>query len=192
MHEYRFGRARDRRIWELHCRGLSTREIERQLGSVDHCTVYQVVKKIRAVFLEVKNVTSVSAIKIRDGILGDENFIYSTWLRPLYYDNKEIGEITKEKFMSAMQSRVTQILKYPSVKVKIACLRSDPDVIIGYSVVEWRRLWWVYVKKAWREMGIAKKLVPDNIVSCAYLTRLGKMLKPNAWEVDPYLKEEVQ
>jgi len=142
--------------------------------------------------LDVKDVPSINLVKIRNGTIEDEAFIYSTWLRPLYYDNEENSEINKEKFMKANANRIKQITTYPSVNVKIACLSDAPDVILGYAVIEWRKLWWVYVKKAWREMGIAKKLVPGNIVSCAYLTRLGKSLKPPAWDVDPYLKKEVE
>lgn len=142
--------------------------------------------------MDTSDIPSIGLIRIRESLITDMDLIYSTWLRPLYYDNDEISEINRNSFMRAMNKRIKYLLDRPSVKVKIACLDDAPDVILGYSVIEWRKLWWIYVKKAWREMGIAKKLVPSHINSCAYLTRLGKTLKPDAWDVDPYLKEEVE
>lgn len=192
LNDYQFKTERERRIWELHCEGLSTRQIADRMGDLDHCTVFQVVKKIRATFLEVNEQPNVSLVKVRKGTIEDMALIYATWLRPLYYDNEEIGEIDKDDFMGAMKRRVEMILKRPSVDVKIACLIDAPDVILGYSIIEWRKLWWVYVKKAWREMGLAKKLVPPYINSCAYLTRVGKILKPKDWKVSPYLSEELE
>src|SRR5882672_4335109 len=93
LHGFSFGCSRDKRIWNLHCNGLSTRQIASRIGNIDHCTVYQVIKKIRAVFLDVKDVPSINLVKIRNGTIEDEAFIYSTWLRPLYYDNEENSEI---------------------------------------------------------------------------------------------------
>lgn len=192
LNKFSFRCIRDKQVWRLHCDGLSTRKIAARLGNIHYCTVFQIIKRIRAVFLTTETVPSIKLITVRDGEISDENFIYSTWLRPLYYGDDTIAYIRKDQFMAAMNKKVSKILQNPNVSVKIACLQDAPDVILGYSVVEWRRLWWVYVKKAWREMGIAKKLVPSHINSCAYLTDYGKMLKPDAWDVDPYLKEEVE
>lgn len=192
LNEFSFGCSRDKKIWRLHCDGLSTRQIATRLGNIDHCTAFQVVKKIRMLFLGTSRVQSVNKVVVRDGKLSDEAFIYSTWLRPLYYGNDAMSDIDKGAFMIFMHRRVEQIFELPAVNIKIACLEDAPDVILGYSVIEWRRLWWVYVKKAWREMGIAKKLVPSHINSCAYLTDFGKMLKPKDWDINPYFKEEMK
>lgn len=143
-------------------------------------------------FLDTADVPSVNFVRIRDGELNDLDLIYSTWLRPLYYDNDWVSDVDKGMFMRAMNKRIKYILEQPTVQVKVACLSDAPDVILGYAVIEWRRLWWIYVKKAWREMGLAKKLIPRHINSCAYLTCLGRTIKPSEWIVNPYFKEEIE
>lgn len=192
LHGYKFSSSRDKLIWSLHCMGLSTRQIAHRIGRIDHCTVFQAIKRISVVILDTSDVTCINLINIRDGKVSDEDLIYSTWIRPLYHDSDENSDIDRDVFVKATRKRIASILSRPSVSIKIACLNDDPDVIIGYSVIEWRKLWWVYVKKAWREMGIAKRLIPDSVNSCGPLTRRGKYLKPSNWLVDPYFKEEVE
>lgn len=191
LHDFPFKSNRDRKIWTLHCQGLSTRQIANAFGNIDHCTVFQTIKRIRAVFLDVNDIPATNLIKIRKGELSDVDFLYVSWLRPLYHDCNANDEIDRDKFMSFYNKRLTYILARPATEVLVACLAEDPDVIIGYSVIEWRKLWWVYVKKAWREMGIAKKLIGVRVNSCAYVSDTARGLKPKDWDVNPYFEEEI-
>ena len=103
---------------------------------------------------------------IRSMTLDDKNFIYATWLRGLYYGNAEMRRIDQEAFFKHYPAVVTLILSKPTT-VLVACLNSDPDVILGYSVASYDSvnpgiLHWVYVKEAWRQQGIAKSLIANR------------------------------
>lgn len=121
---------------------------------------------------------------IRDATPGDKNFIYASWLRGLYYGDSWFKEIPKSIFMEAYHAVLESILENPATQVKVACLQDDPEVILGYAVlgIEGRRVHWVFVKKAWRTIGIAKKLVPEKVDITTHLTRVGLSLmkkRPN-------------
>lgn len=111
----------------------------------------------------------------------DKNFIYATWLRGLYYDKDSwFKNINKEIFMENYHKVIEKILYSPNAQVKIACLKNDPDVILGYSVTriypEVKVLDWVFVKSAWRKIGIAKGLVSEDVKAVTHLTTPGKSI----------------
>lgn len=181
---YSFESIRDKKIWELHCEGLSTRQIASQIGTVGYCTVSLRIKKLREIFLKVETIQSVKMVSIRDFHSEDNNFIYATWLHSIHANNNN-PNLNRAKSMMNMHKRITEILAQPDTVIKVACLDDAADVILGYAIYQDKKLWWVYIKKAWREMGIAKKLIPQDITSCAFLTKIGKIVKPKTWDVDP-------
>jgi GNAT superfamily N-acetyltransferase len=71
-------------------------------------------------------------------------------------------------------------LTNPMVTVKVACLKEDPDVILGYSVASTNgdAVIWLFVKSAWRQQGIGKSLLPKSPKFVTLLTTLGKGLLP--------------
>ncbi len=113
-------------------------------------------------------------IAIRDGVPEDHAFIMATWLRGLYYGDSWFSLINKDVFMTAYHLHLETLLKTPGITVKVACLKDDPEVILGYAVLTADRIvHWVYCKGAWRKIGIAKSLVPDNVTSATHLTKIG-------------------
>ena|ERR1700677_764254 len=119
----------------------------------------------------------------------DIDFIMATWLRGLRYGNDWFGMIVASSYFSFYQQFIEQLLKNPNVSVKIACLQDDPEVILGYSVYHKNILHWVFTKKAWRKIGIAKKLVPIETSTVTHLTAIGKsiMQKKTKWQFNPFL-----
>lgn len=110
----------------------------------------------------------------------DKSFILATWLKSLYYGDSWFSQIRpKDAFMHTYHDVLEKILALPSVVVKVACLKSAPDTIVGYAVFsfskpDYRCLDFVYVKKAFRNIGIAKTLVPSKeINTVSHLTRTG-------------------
>jgi GNAT superfamily N-acetyltransferase len=83
--------------------------------------------------------------------------------------------IKKSVFMNNYKYIVEKLYNHPNSIVFVACLNDDPSVILGYSIVstELDTLHWVYVKKAWRNKGIAKNLVPPTIKTVTHLSRTG-------------------
>ncbi len=121
-------------------------------------------------------------VAIRGGRESDLPFIYSTWLKNLRYGNSWFEAIDQEVYYDVYHNVIEQVLASPGVTVKVACLRDDPEVILGYSVFKGPRLDYVFVKSAWRGIGIAKLLVPTNIAVVSHLTKVGLALlrkRPN-------------
>ena len=79
-----------------------------------------------------------------------------------------------ENYKRLAESLVTN----PKNIVKIACLKEDSDVILGYSIMSdnFQTAHWVYVKSAWRGKGIGKSLLPQFPTSFTHLSALGKTL----------------
>lgn len=121
----------------------------------------------------------------------DLSFIFATWLRGLYYGNSWFREIDKDLFMENYHRVVEAILARPTVEVSVACLKDDPNTILGYVVLERTRqtLHWAFVKEVWRRFGIAKKLIDDQaaITSVTHLTSVGRSLKPEQIKFNPFL-----
>jgi len=108
----------------------------------------------------------------------DRNFILSTFLRGLYYGGSVFSDMPKALFMNSYHPIVERILDANVLAIRVSCLKDDPSVILGYSVLNQSAttLHWVFVKKAWRSIGIAKSLVPSTISTVSHLTKPGKSI----------------
>lgn len=118
----------------------------------------------------------------------DESFVYATWLKGLYFGNELINQVPQKLYYKAYHQVIERILERPQVQVVCACLKEDPDVILSYCVTEEERvLHWVFTKSGFREMGIAKSIIPSTIEYVTTLTKLGKIVKPKSWIFNPFL-----
>lgn len=120
-----------------------------------------------------------SLIAVRDYLPDlDENFLYSTALSGLYYGDSWFSKIKKAIFITHYRNILKHILAKPSTTVKVACIASDPNEIKGYVILvnNAQAVMWVFVKKDWRNNGIAKALIPDTVVEVTNLTKLGEIL----------------
>ncbi len=125
-------------------------------------------------------------IMIRDFQNDDLNFILATWLRGLYYGNDWFHKIFKETFFKNYQIVIEKIMQRPGIKVHVCCLKEDPHVILGYSVIEPGILHWVFVKQAWRKIGIARDLIPDTTQTVTHLTNRSKSIETR-FHFNPFL-----
>ncbi len=117
-------------------------------------------------------------VTIRPMESGDKNFILATFLRGLYYGDSWFREVPKDIFMSVYHTVVEGVLANPKNIVQVACLKADPEVILGYSIlgpnVTGATLHWVFVKSAWRTIGIARSLIPlERVNAVTHLTKVG-------------------
>lgn len=117
---------------------------------------------------------------IRTATPDDDNFILATWLRGLYYGDSWFSQIPKNIFMDNYKKIAKATLTNPKVTIKIACLKEDPTVILGYSIVskDSKAVIWCFVKTAWRKQGIGRSLLPESPLFVTHLTALGKSLLP--------------
>jgi len=115
-------------------------------------------------------------VTTRDYKPEDRNFILSTFLKGLRYGNDWFETIPSDIYFGFYHNVVEALLNLPDTKVKVACLLDDPEVILGYSVYSKEKLHWVFCKRAWRSIGIAKSLVPEEITTVTHLTAVGKSI----------------
>jgi len=116
----------------------------------------------------------------------DEAFIYSSWLRGLWWGNDWFHEIPIEIFYNTYHTVVERILTHPETQVSVACLREDPSVILSYCVYRDKLLHWVFTKRDWRKIGLAKDIVPKDIQTVSHLTNIGKAIKPQKVIFNPF------
>jgi len=123
-------------------------------------------------------------IAVRPYNESDKNFVLATWLRGLYYGESFFSTIPKTIFMENYHNILEGFLAANGDSVKVACLKEDPEVILGYSVVRHTKIGeadisildWIFVKTAWRGIGIGKMLVPARLNACTHLTKLGSSI----------------
>jgi hypothetical protein len=117
---------------------------------------------------------------VRDGNDKDKNFILATFLRGLYYGESFFSRIPKNIFMDKYKLVAQALVNDKNTVIKIACLPEDPDVILGYSLLsaDYQTVYFVFVKKIWRQRGLGRSLVPANPTYVAHLTKLGDSLLP--------------
>lgn len=114
-------------------------------------------------------------IIIRDYNEGDRNFIYGSWLHGLYFGHDWIKEIQADIFFKEYQKIVEKIMDRATIKV--ATLPDAEDVALGYVVYQGVVLHWIFVKDAWRKMGIARSLYPKEITTVTHLNKTGRTLR---------------
>ena len=116
-----------------------------------------------------------ASILIRGPQADDAPFILATWLRGLYYGCDWYKAVPKDIFMAEYHKILVRLLSAPGVEVQVACLKDDPSVILGYSVLGRDKsvIHWAFVKTGWREMGLARILTPASVTSASHLTKVG-------------------
>lgn len=117
-----------------------------------------------------------SDIAIREGVEDDKNFVLSTMLRGLYYGDSHFSHMDKSSFMHDYHDVVESLLK--EGQLLVACFTDEPSVILGYALLskDLYNIHFIFVKKAWRNIGIMKSLVPKNTLFCTHLTKVGLSL----------------
>lgn len=168
-------------IWEGYCEGKTLRELETEHKISDN-RILVLIRKItdwmnlmdtRPDSMESQ---SLATIILRDYDSGvDDPMIYSTWRNAVWYDKEDRDDQLASAFYSQITKAIKALLKYPDVRVRIACDKEDPDFIAGYSVMKGDNLEFVYVKINYRNKGIAKLLtkgfksvaIPDTKIGAA-------------------------
>ncbi len=114
--------------------------------------------------------------KIRSAVGDDIPFIYSTLLRSYRYDS-DLGKSTsKSVFFENYQLVLDKILANPDTQILVACNPAEQNVILGYLIHEPTTLHYVFVKEAFRQLGVATALYTfafDELdsVSVTHVTR---------------------
>lgn len=127
-------------------------------------------------------------IAFRDAVMADKPFILATWLKGLRFGNIWYRLIEDKVYFKVYHAVIESLLAKPGVVIKVACLKEDPQVILGYVVYEGPKAHWVQVKKAWRNIGIARTLLPGEITTVTHLTEIGRSIfLKKGWTFNPFL-----
>lgn len=106
----------------------------------------------------------------------DHAFIYSTWRNALWYAERR-DEKEADHFYKSASEKIAALLKNPDIHVRIACLADDPDMLLGWAVLQNDRLEFIYVKIDYRRKGIGHILSKGFKTFSEPETRIGKSLK---------------
>lgn len=126
----------------------------------------------------MSNEAVMSLLAIRDYEPSDENFVFSSALNGIYYGSTLFSKIKKLIFLNNYRQVIRLVMGKPTTRIKIACMRDDPNEIKGYSILvnNEKALMWVFVKKDWRKNGIGRALVPDTVIEITNLTPIGEAI----------------
>lgn len=120
----------------------------------------------------------------------DKNFIMATLLRGLYYGGSVFSEMKKQRFMESYQPIAEALLTKNINSTLVACLKEDPNVILGYVILneDKNTIHYAFCKKPWRGIGVIRDLVPNTVRNVSHLTKTGlSILKRKGWDFDPFL-----
>lgn len=120
----------------------------------------------------------------------DKGFVYSTWLKGLLYGCSYYKTVNREAFFTNISKHIDHLLAEKTTKVDMICLADDPDVVLGYVVYSSSQAChWVFVKHAWRQQGIGRKLLPEAINAYTARTPAGDAIaSKRGWEFNPWAR----
>ncbi len=107
---------------------------------------------------------------IRPALPSDIAFIYATWLRSYRKDSLIGANCGTDIYFQSYARIMDGLLASPKVEVLIAALKEDEDIIIGYLVAEPGVLHYVFVKDAFRKLGVARSLYEASFPDTNFTT----------------------
>lgn len=103
----------------------------------------------------------------------DQAFIFSTWRKGLYYGSTHRDTLPNAfNFMRYQTEKIKKML--PHAQVRVACLKDDPSLILGYAVFTGdQHLEWVFVKSNFRSKKIGTFLTVNVKTVSKDMTKAG-------------------
>lgn len=134
-----------------------------------------------------------NAIIIRPAVDSDVPFFYSALLQSHFYSAHAARCIPADIYYSE-HKRVLQSRFRNGAHLLVACLKEDPQVILGFMFYEQHIIHYIYVKKDFRKFGIARRLLefseyPAPYVVTHWTSDLTEVCikYPNRFIYNPYL-----
>lgn len=117
-------------------------------------------------------------IILRDGLPSDRNFIYKTILQHYRHASPHTKDIPDNVFYDCHHLLISKVMRQSGNIVRVAALKDDPEVLFGFlwGNVDPETIHYVYVKKAFRRMGMAKMLYKSlfSMADDVYITHWTK------------------
>jgi GNAT superfamily N-acetyltransferase len=122
-------------------------------------------------------VSEFTKIVIRDAVAEDKNFILSTWLKGNYYGSLYFRQVPEAIYYKEYADHILRILFTPGVQISVACDETNPSWIVGFCAWKDDVLYWIFVKRDFRERGIATLLVEGKqIKTVKAVTKVGRAI----------------
>ncbi len=96
---------------------------------------------------------------VRNANPDDFPLIFATWLRSYRHGGQFTRRIPERVYFARHHRVIERLLD--SCSVRVAASAEDTDVILGWAVLEPGCVHFVYVKPAFRRMGLASALLAD-------------------------------
>lgn len=111
----------------------------------------------------------------------------ATWLRGQRYGHPYFKAIDRKAYFAKYQGYINSLLQNPQVRVEVACLADEPEIILAYAVYAPGCVIWAYTKKPWRGKGLQKKLLKGDFRAFSGLSAVGAAIgAKKGWIFDPW------
>lgn len=97
---------------------------------------------------------------IREMTTGDRNFIYKSIISHYRHSSPHPAQIPDGIYFDYHHYLISKVMRYAGNVVRVAALKDDPDIVFGFiwANFEPETVHYLYVKKAFRRMGIGRLL----------------------------------
>jgi hypothetical protein len=149
---YSFRNNTQRKIWEAHTEGLSIRAIAQKVARYQKSWVHVIIQRMKVI------------LRLRNPIT-DDPFILASWAENGWYGRKDREMTRKKEWIADKRASIQNSLELGHTFV--ACLKDDPNHIIGFQVNRDHQVEFRYIKKDYRNAGVEdlfKKIMkePEN------------------------------
>lgn len=108
--------------------------------------------------------------------------LQSRFLRSLRRGNDYFGLIDRESYFTVYRAYFISLLSRPESMVRLAVISDDVDIVLGWSLMEPKKLHYVHVNSMktgdgdLRRQGIGRALVPEPFETFTHITKMGLLL----------------
>lgn len=103
----------------------------------------------------------------------DLGLVYSTFPKNVFYSAYVTITQNRHEWFLEFYQYLTELIK--EAEITLACLATDPNVIVGYSIVSQDTLHFLYVKVAYRNQRIASLLMKASPYASFHVANLTKV-----------------
>jgi GNAT superfamily N-acetyltransferase len=96
---------------------------------------------------------------LRELPAGGQAFALNSWLKSYEPRARRLHELGRNEYYRTYHPELSRLLRLSNVA--LAVLDDDPDCYLGWACGSEGVLHWVYVKHAYRELGVARALVRE-------------------------------
>lgn len=99
-----------------------------------------------------------------------KNLIIAPFLNSLRYGNDLFKLIDKESYYSAYSKYIEHLLDRATTTIYLAVL--DDQTVLGWSMVGYKTIHYIWVKKEVRRQGIGRSLLPKEFDTITHITNV--------------------